>query len=233
MRVTNLHSWKVSPKRAAKIQQVLRSKISCEPPLKMPRLVAGADVSYNKFCPELYASVVVIDLAHMETVEERGVAAKANFPYIPGLLSFREVPPLLRIFRRLRTKPEALVCDGQGLAHPRRFGLACHLGLLLDIPTLGCAKSRLIGEYHEPGRARGQFSPLMDGGEVIGSVLRTRSGTQPVFVSVGHRISLAMARELVLLLTPRFRLPETTRRSHMLVNRLRRSFMEAASLTGA
>lgn len=223
MKVRNLHRWRVSPRQALQIQERLRGKVSHQPPAVLPRLVAGADVSYNLFSPDLYAAVVVIDLPSFQVVEEVGVMAKATFPYVPGLLSFREIPPLIRAFRKLRSQPEALICDGHGLAHPRRFGLACHLGLLLDLPALGCAKSRLSGTYREPGSQRGQFSPLRDGKEVIGSVLRTQTGIQPVFVSVGHRVSLEMARKIVLRFTPRFRLPETTRRAHHLVNTMRRS----------
>ena len=226
MKIRTLHRWSVNPKQARLIQERLQIRIDANPPSRLPRLVAGADVSYNKFSPDLYAAVVVIDVQSLETIEEAGIAAKANFPYIPGLLSFREIPPLLRIFRRLRTQPDAVVCDGQGLAHPRRFGLACHLGLLLDLPSIGCAKSRLIGDYREPGTQRGDWSPLKHLNEVIGWVLRTRRGTQPVFLSVGHRMTLEMAREVVLRLTPRYRLPETTRRSHSLVNALRLRAMQ-------
>ena len=208
----------------------LHPKIGSNPPSQLPRLVAGADVSYNKFSPDLYAAVVVLDLESLETVEEAGIVAKAGFPYIPGLLSFREIPPLIRIFRRLRSRPDALICDGQGLAHPRRFGLACHLGLLLDLPSVGCAKTRLIGDYSEPDKERGRHCPLKDSGEVVGWVLRTRDGIQPVFISVGHRMTLEMAKEIVLRLTPRYRLPETTRRSHSLVNALRLRAMQDSSL---
>lgn len=227
MDVRKLHSWRVSPVQARQIQERLQKEILRQAPRGFPRLVAGADVSYDKRGTDLYAAVVVLDINTLRTVEVVGMKARATFPYIPGLLSFREVPPLIRIFRRLRARPEALVCDGQGVAHPRRFGLACHLGLLLDLPSLGCAKTRLIGNYREPGRERGQFSPLQEGEEVIGSVLRTRTDVQPVFVSVGHRISLEIAREIVLRLTPHFRLPETTRQAHHRVNDLRRADMRS------
>lgn len=222
MIVRELHPWKVNTAEARRIQDRLRKRISSEPPSKRPRLIAGADVSYNKFSPYLYAAVTVLDVESMETVEQAGIRARATFPYVPGLLSFREVPPLIQVFRRLRSRPDALVCDGQGFAHPRRFGLACHAGLLLDLPALGCAKSRLLGEFQEPPRRRGGFTPLVDGDEIIGSVLRTRTGVRPVFVSIGHRMSLELAREIVLRLTPRFRIPETTRRAHLRVNELRR-----------
>jgi len=221
--VRSPHSWNVTTQGAREIQEKLRRRVSFKAPGSLPRLVAGADVSYNKFSPNLYAAAVVVDLESLETIEEAGIAAKASFPYVPGLLSFREVPPLIRVFRKLRTLPHLVICDGQGYAHPRRFGLACHLGVILDLPSLGCAKSRLIGDYEHPGNDRGDFTPLKDGEEVIGSVLRTRTGINPVFISVGHCMSLEMARELVLRLTPSCRLPETTRRAHHLVNELRRA----------
>jgi deoxyribonuclease V len=223
MIVKELHPWKVTTAEAREIQERLRHRVCFDPPSGNFRLIAGADVSYNKFSPDLYASVVVIDLETRATIEELGIKEPAGFPYVPGLLSFREAPPLLRLFGRLRTRPDAVVCDGHGYAHPRRFGLACHLGLLLDLPTLGCAKTRLIGDYAPPPTRRGGQSPLREGEEIIGAVLRTRSGVQPVFVSVGHRMSLELACEIVLGLCPRFRLPETTRRAHLRVNELRRS----------
>jgi deoxyribonuclease V len=184
--------------------------------------VAGADISFDRRSPDLHAAVVVLDAESLEVVEVAATRAKARFPYVPGYLSFREIPPLLEVFARLETEPDLIVCDGQGRAHPRRFGLACHLGVLLDRPALGCAKSRLIGEYREPGSRRGAHTQLRDAGEVIGEVVRTRAGVKPVFVSVGHRISLATARRSVLRLAPRYRLPEPVRAAHQEVNRLRR-----------
>lgn len=228
MKVLKLHSWRVSVDDARDIQDRLRSKISYRPPSRLPRLVAGADVSYDTDSPNLHAAVVVLNLETLETVEEIAIESRATFPYVPGLLSFRELPPLIRLFRKLRSNPGLVVCDGQGVAHPRRFGIASHLGLLLDIPSIGCAKSRLIGSYLPPGPERGRSSPLRDGYEVVGAVLRTRSRVEPVFVSVGHRMSLAMAREAILRLTPSYRLPETTRRAHRLVNRMRAAAQPAA-----
>jgi deoxyribonuclease V len=184
--------------------------------------VAGADISFDRRSPELHAAVVVLDAESLEVVEIAGVRAKARFPYVPGYLSFREIPPLLEAFAKLEVVPDLILCDGQGRAHPRRFGLACHLGVLLDLPTLGCAKSRLIGDYREPGPRRGAHTQLRDGGEVIGEVVRTRSGVKPVFVSVGHRVCLKTARRTVLRLAVRYRLPEPVRAAHREVNRLRR-----------
>jgi deoxyribonuclease V len=185
-------------------------------------LVAGADVSFDRSSPELFAAVVVLDAESLEVVEVAGVRARARFPYVPGYLSFRESPPLLDAFAELEAVPDLIVCDGQGRAHPRRFGLACHLGVLLDLPTLGCAKSRLVGDYREPAPRRGAHTQLRDGGEVVGEVVRTRTGVKPVFVSVGHRISLESARRAVLQLAVRYRIPEPVRAAHREVNRLRR-----------
>ncbi len=186
------------------------------------RRVAGADVSFDKRAPHLFAAVVVLDVASGEVIETASARADARFPYVPGYLSFRELPAVLAAFRRLRRLPDLIVADGHGRAHPRGFGLACHLGLWLDIPTIGCAKSRLVGEAREPGPRRGAHTALRHRGETIGEVLRTRSGVKPVYVSVGHRVSLPTARRWVLRLAPRFRLPEPVRAAHREVNRLRR-----------
>jgi deoxyribonuclease V len=186
------------------------------------RLVAGADVSYDRASPVLFAAVVVLDAESLAVVEVAATTAHASFPYVPGLLSFRELPPLLAAFEKLGTRPDLVFGDGHGRAHPRRFGFACHLGVALDLPTVGIAKSRLVGEHREPGPRRGAHVSLRDGGEVIGSVLRTRPEVEPIYVSIGHRVSLATARRLALRFAPRFRLPEPIRAAHAEVNRLRR-----------
>ncbi|OHE82521.1 MAG: hypothetical protein A2107_05360 [Verrucomicrobia bacterium GWF2_62_7] len=226
-----LAPMRVSCREAVEMQQRLRGLVVASGVVRPPRLVAGVDVSYD-FVPTrfskgrkaselLYAAVVVLELPSLRVVESAGVVSRAEFPYVPGLLSFREIPPLLEAFRKLRVTPDAVLADGQGIAHPRRCGLASHLGLGLDLPTIGCAKSRLIGEYRKPGQRRGSASALRDGGEIIGRVLRTRDSVAPVFVSVGHKISLDAAVALVLECAPRYRLPETTRQAHVLVNQLR------------
>jgi len=215
---------------AVALQQQLSLLVSCAGPLAPPKLVAGADVSYTpprfgrhrESAEKLYAAVVVLEMPSLRIVESASVVDRARFPYLPGLLSFRELPPLLRAFRRLRVTPDVVIVDGHGVAHPRRCGLASHLGLVLDLPTVGCAKSRLIGEPCAPGRCRGSSTALRDGDEVIGRVLRTRDGVAPLYVSVGHKIPLDDAVALVLQCAPRYRLPETTRRAHQLVNQLRR-----------
>jgi deoxyribonuclease V len=162
----------------------------------------------------MYAAVVVVALPGLEVVETKRAAARARFPYIPGLFSFRELPPLLAAFRQIRTAPDALLFDGQGLAHPRRFGLACHAGILLGRPTVGCAKSILVGEHGRLGRARGSVADLISSGEVVGAALRTRAGVKPVYVSPGHLVDLPSALALVLDTTSRFRIPEPLRLAH-------------------
>ncbi|MBB5834146.1 deoxyribonuclease V [Kribbella italica] len=179
-----------------------------------PRYVAGLDVAYDG--DEYAAAVVVLEVIRAATVElqevDRAVVrGRTAFPYVPGLFAFREVPGLVAALERLRVTPELLVCDGQGLAHPRRFGLACHLGVVTGLPSLGVGKTAFVGEWQEPGTARGEASELVLDGEVVGKVLRTQNKTKPVFVSVGHRVSLGTAVERVLELAPRYRLPETTR----------------------
>ncbi|HEX7897185.1 MAG TPA: deoxyribonuclease V [Planctomycetota bacterium] len=179
-------------------------------------LVAGVDASYRGDVGR--AAVVVMD-RDLRVVEEAVAEAPIPFPYVPGYLSFREIPVLLAAWRKLRAKPELVVVDGQGLAHPRRFGVASHFGVVIDLPTIGCAKSRLIGAHDEPGRERGAWTPLTDGRRRIGAALRTRTGTNVVYVSTGHRISLAAAVRTVLALAPRYRLPEPQRLADQLSKR--------------
>jgi deoxyribonuclease V len=218
-----LHSWDLDYAQARALQSELAGKVDTRSRLDAWATVAAADISYNKHDPRLYAAVVVTDARTFEVIERVGVTAEALFPYIPGLLSFREAPPVLEAFRRLKTIPDVVICDGQGYAHPRRFGLACHLGLWLDVPTIGCAKSRFVGEFDEPGPARGDRSPLVDQGETIGAVVRTRARVKPVFVSAGHRCDLDSAVAVVLGGASRYRLPEASRLAHGHVNELRRA----------
>lgn len=215
------HAWDVTPLEARQIQAELAPRVVRDVPLGSVRLVAGADISYDRGDDTLYAAVVVVDLATLEPLETASLAMRVAFPYVPGLLSFREAPPILAAFERLTHRPDVLITDGQGLAHPRRFGVACHLGLILDIPAVGCGKSRLIGTFPEPGIERGSRSPLMDKGETIGAVVRSRRGVKPLFVSVGHRANLDSAVDLVLALTPKYRVPVPTRLAHVAVNQLR------------
>ena len=215
------HSWDLDPGQARRLQAELAPRVDRATPLPPVKTVAGADISYDRGDDTLYAAVVVVAVDSLKVVETVSLTARATFPYVSGLLSFREAPPILQAFARLQTRPDVIVTDGQGIAHPRRFGIACHLGLLLDIPTIGCGKSRLCGQYAEPGPARGDRSPLTDKDEVIGTVLRSRRGIKPLFISVGHRSDLESAVALVLRLTPKYRVPVPTRLAHVEVNRLR------------
>ncbi len=182
-------------------------------PVPAPRTVAGLDISYRTDSDRVAAAAVVVDLGTGEVVEEVVVDGVVEFPYVPGLLAFREVPMLLRVLDGLTTPVDLLLCDGQGLAHPRRCGVACHLGVVVDLPAVGCAKNHLVGAHDEPGPRRGDRAPLVDGGQVLGSVLRTQDGVRPVYVSPGHRIGVDQAADVVLALCSRYRLPDPVRRA--------------------
>jgi deoxyribonuclease V len=230
MEIIPLHSWDVDTKEARALQESLASRVDVSTPLRQWRTIAAADVSYNKKSAKLYAAVVVVRAETLELVERVGLVGKATFPYVPGLLSFREIPVVLEVFTRLATRPDVVLCDGQGFAHPRRIGLASHLGLWLDLPTVGCAKSRLCGTYDEPGTERGDRSPLLDGEAVIGAVVRTRSRVKPLYVSVGHRCDLEGAVAVTLATTLKYRLPVPARMAHVYVNELRRADDEGREL---
>jgi deoxyribonuclease V len=223
MQYRRLHPWTVSIPRARRIQERLRDdlRLAPLPPATHPRHVAGADVSFERGSDVIYGAVVVLSYPHLELVETACSVDRARFPYVPGYLSFREIPVLLKAFRKIRQVPDLILCDGQGIAHPRMFGLASHLGMILETATIGCAKSRLVGEYREPARARGSSSPLTFDGRRVGSVLRTRDGVSPVFVSPGYGIDTRTAVRIVLACS-RLRIPEPTRQAHMAVNQLRR-----------
>ena len=221
MNYLRLHSWNVSPKEAVQIQRRFVSQVKTTGDKKAFCTVAGIDVSYNRRDPVLHAAVVVLKLENLEMIEVAGASGTVTFPYVPGLLSFREIPIVLKAWRKLKLCPDCILCDGQGLAHPRRFGLACHLGMVLSLPSVGCAKSRLLGTFEEPGFSRGGRSPLWDHGEQVGAVVRTRDGVAPVFVSVGHKIGLERAIDLVLSTCRRYRLPEPIRQAHRSVNERR------------
>jgi len=180
------------------------------------RRVAGVDVAYDPQDKIARAGAVVLSFPELKVLDTATACLKITFPYITGYLSFREAPAALAALQKLSLKPDLLLCDGQGLAHPRRFGLACHLGLAGGLPAIGVAKSRLVGEYQEPPLNKGDHTPLRHRGEIVGAVLRTRAGVKPVFVSCGHKVSLKRALELVLACCPRFRLPEPIRQAHHL-----------------
>lgn len=217
-----LTSWNLAPKEAVEAQKEWRSLVRIEPPAREINTIAGADISFNRFSDVIYSAIVVLSLPELRIIETASVCSTAKFPYVPGLLSFRETPSFLECWEKLRTKPDALMLDGQGLAHPRRFGIACHIGLILDLPTLGCAKSILVGQHGELALEAGSQSPLVDKNEVVGVALRTKKNVAPVYVSAGHRMDLNSAVELALRSVTRYRQPEPTRQAHLLVNQLRR-----------
>lgn len=219
---TQLHDWNVSPSGAVQLQQQLRDRVQLHPLSAPVNTIAGADISFNKYSPTLHAAFVLLALPSLEVIEEAGALAETNFPYVPGLLSFREIPPLLEAWSKLTITPDAIMLDGQGIAHPRRFGIACHLGLIVGVPAFGCAKSVLTGRYEEPALERGSRSPLVDREDVIGVALRTKRNVRPVYISAGHNIDLEDSVRLTLACYGGYRQPEPTRRAHMLVNALRR-----------
>lgn len=222
MEIPTPHAWDLRPTEAVALQRALAHRVSQESVLPTPcRYIAGVDGSYARFSDQLFAGVVVWDAQAAAIVETAGYTGQMVFPYIPGLLSFREALGILAALRQLQITPDAVLVDGVGYAHPRRFGIACHLGVLLDLPTIGCAKSRLVGRYEEPGQERGDRSPLVQGEEVIGTVLRTRDRVKPLFISIGHKVSLDAAADLTLACCRGYRLPEPTRLAHQHVNHLR------------
>jgi deoxyribonuclease V len=223
----NIHPGKLSYRDAVNIQNRLRRKIRLMPlPLKTIRYVAGADIAISKKLGCLAAAVVVLRFPGLEFVESQTAHATLSFPYIPGLLSFREIPALMRCLDKVRTPFQVLLCDGQGIAHPRRFGLASHMGILLQVPTVGCAKSRLVGEYKTVGSQKGDETALVYEGKCVGSVLRTRAGVNPIFVSPGHRIDRVSSRRIVLACVKRYRIPEPTRQADILAGKYKRSLEE-------
>lgn len=218
------HSWNPSEEDALAIQIDLSKKVIAQDKFDSEIcLVAGVDVAYSKQGDEVFAAVVIIEAKTLSLVETKTAADVAKFPYIPGLFSFREIPAILKALSQVERTPDLIVCDAQGLAHPRRFGLASHLGVLFDIPTIGCAKTRLIGESTFIPKTRSEFAPLLDGNETIGRVLCTQNGVKPLYVSIGHRISLDSACQWILRLAAQYRLPETTRKANEIVNNLRHS----------
>lgn len=216
-----LHRWPTTVRAAIRLQQRLADQVVIRAISALPRRIAGADVAFSPDGRQVIAGVVLWDREQRLVIEQRIARRPCRFPYVPGLLSFRELPAVLAAFRTLQTPPDAVLCDAQGLAHPRRLGLACHLGLWLGVPTVGCAKSRLCGEYVEPGPKRGDLSQLTHRGERVGAALRTRDRTNPLFVSAGHLCDEAWAVRLTLACLSKFRLPEPTRLAHQLVTRER------------
>ena len=216
MRLVHTHPWAVSSAEARAIQQRLCRYVVTEDHLGSVSCVAGVDVSFDKRRKLTQAAVAVLDLPSLRLRTYAKTIQQTVFPYVPGLLSFREIPAILDALRRVEPTPDLLLCDGQGLAHPRRLGLACHLGVLTGIPSIGVAKSRLIGSHGEVPEARGHWTPLVYHDETLGAVVRTRSKVKPIYVSIGHRVGLSTAVAYVMRCTTRYRLPETTRHAHRL-----------------
>lgn len=223
MKAQGLHPWQVTTHEAIAIQKRLRNQVMTENTLGGIRLIAGADIVTSKDSPKAYAGVVVLSYPALEVVEERGLEDEVTFPYIPGLLAFREGPLLIKVFEQLSTDPDVIVFDGQGLAHPRGMGIATHLGLVFDKPTIGCAKSLLFGRYQEPDAEKGAWAELRDSqGQVVGAALHSKLKTSPIFVSIGHRVDLPTAIRILLDCARGVRIPEPTRLADNFVTQLRR-----------
>jgi deoxyribonuclease V len=216
--------WNLTPREAMRLQESLRERVELEDRFGDIHYVAGADMAFDPATQVAFSGVIVYRFPGLEEVERRMARRKLRFPYVPGLLSFRECPILLAAFARLKTEPDLILIDGHGRAHPRRFGIACHIGILFDKPTIGCAKSRLVGEHEEPGTRAGATAPLMLEGERLGVVLRTRDHVRPIYVTTGHRVSLDTAVGLVNQCVDGFRIPKPTREADHYVRDLRRAY---------
>lgn len=218
MKIEQRHEWVLTAEEAIAIQQRLRGEVVTIDRFGTVQFVAGVDVGFEEEGAVTRAAVAVLSYPELQVCDQAIARRATTFPYIPGFLSFREVPAVLDALEKVQIVPDLLLCDGQGIAHPRRFGIACHLGVLSGLPTIGVAKSRLVGTFAEVFNERGTWQPLLDKGERIGAVLRTRPGTLPLFISPGHRISLETAIAYVMGCTPKYRLPETTRVAHKLAS---------------
>ena len=214
MKINTPHSWKVTPAQAVQIQKKLQNSVILEDNFSKIKKIAGVDVSYRKGRSK--ASVVILKFPELNLIESLTLEGEIGFPYVPGLLSFREIPLLIPILEKIESDPDLIIADGQGIAHPRRTGLAAHLGLLTDIPSIGCAKTKLFGTYKIPPEKKGSYEYLYNKKDVIGAVVRTRSKVAPVFVSPGHKISLATSIDYVLKCCTKYRLPEPIRYAHRL-----------------
>jgi deoxyribonuclease V len=219
-------NWNLTPREAMREQERLRDAVKEEDGFSALRYVAGADLAFDPETAEAFAGVIVYDLPSLREVERRMVRQKLRFPYVPGLLSFREGPVLLAAFRKVRTEPDVILIDGHGRAHPRLFGIACHLGVIFAKPTIGCGKSLLVGEYEELGKEAGANTPLTYQGRQVGTVLRTRTGVKPIYVTVGHLVSLVSAVSIVSQCLDGLRIPKPTREADHYVEALRRGYQE-------
>ena len=222
MNIRELHPWDVSPKEAIEIQNQLSSRIGITPLKKDVKKIAGVDASYSKRDQTMWAAVVVMDMQSLQTIEKGWYKEVVRYPYIPGLLSFREIPTILKALKDLKDEPDLILCDGQGIAHPRRMGIAAHLGLILDIPTIGCAKNLLIGNSKAPPDRKGSFTYIRYKKEIVGASLRTREGVKPVYISPGYGIDLEGSISIIMRCITKYRLPEPIREAHRLSNSLRK-----------
>jgi deoxyribonuclease V len=218
MKQTLQHRWDLTPAEAIAVQKQLCDRVILEDRFAPPARIAGVDVGFEDDGRITRAAVVVLEFPSLKPLEQALAHQPTRFPYVPGLLSFREIPAILQALDQLKLAPDLLLCDGQGLAHPRRFGLACHLGLLTDTPSIGVGKTRLVGSHEPVPEEKGSWVSLIDRGEEVGAVLRTRSGVKPIYVSIGHRISLQTAIKYALAATTKYKLPETTRAAHRLAS---------------
>lgn len=223
MEIYHKHPWKISINQAREIQNKLGSRVALQNNLSVESIqtIAAGDISYSLRDNNLFAAVVLFSIPKLEFITARALKSIPNFPYVPGYLSFREIPPLISIFEELDEDMDVILCDGHGIAHPRKFGIACHIGVILDKPSIGCAKSRLIGSYIEPSPEKGEYSNLYERDEKIGIVLRTRKNVKPLFISPGHKLNFDNCRTIVLNCLSKYRIPEPLRFVHQYVNRIR------------
>jgi deoxyribonuclease V len=219
--VSQLHGWDLSPKEAVALQKTLAAQVRNEPLATRFKIIGAEDISYSRHSDTLVAVILTFRWPGLEQIESAYHVCRASFPYVPGLLAFREVPPLIGAYRKIRQKPEVLLCDGQGIAHPRKLGLAAHLGLYLGIPTVGCAKSRLCGEHQSPTLRKGFSKPLLLNGEEVGIVFCSRDGVKPIYISPGHLADVASSKRLISRCLRRYRIPEPLRLAHIEANRIR------------
>ena len=222
-----LHPWDLSFQEAKKLQTTLAREVRLAFPKKSIRTIAGADVSFDRFSPVLYAGIVILSYPDLKVLEEVWVTQRTTFPYVPGYLSFREAPAVINAYKALKTHPDVMIMDGQGIAHPRGLGLASHVGLFLNLPTIGCAKSLLVGEHGMVPTEKGAMVSLTFNGKEVGKVVRTRRNVKPVFVSPGHLMDTNLAAEIILSCCPKYRIPEPTRHAHRLVNKVRKEYKES------
>ena len=221
MKTKHLHPWSVSPQEALLIQRNLKKRLSCVPARGPIRRVGAGDVAYSKQDERLFGAMVILSFPEQGLLDQAWEVGKVDFPYIPGLLSFREAPILLEVAKKIEKAPDVWMFGGHGIAHPQGLGLAAHMGLLLDCPSLGCAKERLVGTHGEVGLQKGDFQLLTIEGKPVGAAVRTRQGVKPIYVSAGFRMDLERAIDLVLQTSTHFRLPEPLRQAHLLSNRVR------------